>query len=368
MSGVSHHRVAWPSARLAGERRWILAAALSGTILLTVLHLLAPHEHPAQTHHLLRRLYYVPILAAAWAWGWRGGFSLAAVTVLSYAPHAFGFIGLHADPASPVDKVAEMVLFLIIGVGVGFLVDRERLTSSALRSSLSALSAAQEQLLHAEEHAALGQLTAGFAHEVRNPLGAIRGSAEILRDGHPEGDRLRRIAELLVQQTERLDNVVARFLRLAQGAPVDLRPVELGSVARQAVELATAEACARGVHLDVEDGEHWALGDEGLLRHVVLNLVLNAVQVQKAGGRVIVAVRREEAGPVLFVDDAGPGIAPEDRGAVFRPFWTRREGGTGLGLSITRRIVLDHGGDLRIGESPLGGARFDVQLRGTERT
>lgn len=341
--------------------RWILAVSLLATALLTALHLLAPHEHPAQTHHLLRRLYYVPILAAAWAWGWRGGLSSAGWTVTSYAPHAFGF-GVHGDPASPVDKIAEMVLFVVIGVGAGVLIDRERQHSAALRASIAALSTAQERLLAAEEHAALAQLTAGFAHEVRNPLGAIRGSAEILRDAHPEGDRHRRFAEVLVEQTERLDAVVDRFMRLARGAPVRAEAVVLMAVVEEVVEALLEEAQHRGVKVETKESNEQALGDPGLLRHVVHNLVLNAVQVQAQGGAVRLSIERRGSRCVLIVDDAGPGVPPEDRAALFRPFWSRREGGTGLGLSISRRIATDHGGTLSVGDGPLGGARFELNL------
>ena len=380
---------------MSRSRLGLLLAVVASVVGLTALHYTSGHEHGASPHHLYRRLYYLPILGAAWGWGVRGGLAAAAAVIVAYVPHAFGLLGLHADPASTVDKSAEMVLYLAIGLLVGVFVDRERRDAAALRTSLEAkdaalaakeaalaardhsieerdaalddLRAAQDVLVQAEHQAAMGFLTAGLAHEIRNPLGAIRGAAELL-EGWQEDDRSRRVTSVLVRETERLDDVLTRFLRFAGSESAGRQPASVSALAEEVVQLVDAEARQRGIAV-----EHVAccatptvLLDGGSLRQVILNLVLNAMQVQEQGGRVRVMTGLDDAGgprPLfLRVEDAGPGVPDEHRGAVFHPYFTTRPGGTGVGLAVSRKVVTEQDGTIEVGDSALGGARFEVRL------
>lgn len=354
---------------------WLIVIAF-GIAVITTLHYTTAHEHGAGPHHLYRRLYYVPILAAAFGFGLRGALLAAGITIAVYVPHAFGLSFVHhADPASTVDKVAEMLLYVGIGALAGFFVDRQRVVTQRLRrllgerdAALEELTETQEALVAAESQAALGHLTAGLAHEIRNPLGAIRGSAEILRDAFEPEDRHQRIARRLVLETGRLDEVLTRFLRFA-GKEAGLRePADLGLVAEEVVELVSAEARQRGIELS------WirctatpeASLDAGQVRQMLLNLLVNALQAQPDGGKVRVLSGLDEQAdpPELFarVEDAGPGIPEQDRGQVFHPYFSGREGGTGLGLALARKVALDHGGRLVLAECPLGGASFEFRM------
>lgn len=380
---------------MSRSRLGLLLAVVASVVALTALHYTSGHEHGASPHHLYRRLYYLPILGAAWGWGARGGLAAAAAVIVAYVPHAFGLLGLHADPASTVDKSAEMVLYLAIGLLVGVFVDRERRDAAALRTSLEAkdealaakeaalaardlsieerdaalddLRAAQDVLVQAEHQAAMGFLTAGLAHEIRNPLGAIRGAAELL-EGWQEDERSRRVTSVLVRETERLDDVLTRFLRFAGSESAGRQPTSVSALAEEVVQLVDAEARQRGIAV-----EHVAccatptvLLDGGSLRQAILNLVLNAMQVQEQGGRVRVVTGLDDAGgprPLfLRVEDAGPGVPDEHRGAVFHPYFTTRPGGTGVGLAVSRKVVTEQDGTIEVGVSSLGGARFEVRL------
>jgi len=354
---------------------WLIAIAF-GIAVITTLHYTTAHEHGASPHHLYRRLYYVPILAAAFGFGLRGGLAAAGVTIALYVPHAFGFSWVHhADPASTVDKVAEMLLYVGIGGLAGFFVDRQRVVTKRLRgllgerdAALAELTETQEALVAAESQAALGHLTAGLAHEIRNPLGAIRGSAEILRDAFEAEDRHQRIAKRLVTETERLDDVLTRFLRFAGDGASERTPTDLGVVAEEVIELVSAEARQRGIELS------WIRCtatpevplDAGLIRQLLLNLLVNALQAQPDGGKVrVLAGLDDDAAPrSLFVrvEDAGPGVPEADRGNVFHPYFSGREGGTGLGLALARKVATDHGGRLVLADSPLGGASFEFRV------
>ena len=342
-----------------------LAAAL-GIALVAWLHYSAGvhGHHGGAPHDLYRRLFHLPILGAAWAFGLRGGLAAALATIAVYSPHAFGLFGLHADPASTTDKLAEFLLYLGVGGLVGAFVDRERRESSALRAALAELQAARDRLVAAEHQAALGHLTAGLAHEIRNPLASIRGSAEILGDALPEASRHRRIAQLLVGETERLDDVLTRFLSFASPAPRQRVSTDLVALVDDVVALVEAEARQRGVELRRVGGEGVAPLDLDpvSVRQLVLNLVVNGLQAQQEGGTVELRLARVGDEVALRVEDAGPGLAAADRQRVFHPYVSGRAQGTGLGLSIARRVATDHGGALTAGDSDLGGAAFELRL------
>lgn len=355
-------------------------AVIAGAVLaLGALHYTASHHgDAADAHHLYRRLFYLPILAAAWSWGVRGGLGVSLSVVAVYVPHAFGLFGTHADPASSVDKVAEIVVYVAIGGMVGWFVDRERGTSKRLRAllgqrdaALDDLQTAQETLVQAEHQAAMGFLTAGLAHEIRNPLGAIRGAAEILGDATTEPVPAR-AAAILVAETERLDGVLTRFLRFARSENGPLEVANLSAIVDEVAELVEAEAAQRGVritHVRCSATPSAEL-DSGAIRQVLLNLVVNAMQVQPGGGeiRLLSGLDTSGASPPLFVrvEDAGPGIPEAERAAVFHPYFSTRPGGTGLGLAISRRVLTEHGGTVRVGDGALGGASFEIRLTVTQ--
>ncbi|MCO4770646.1 MAG: hypothetical protein KDA24_11500 [Deltaproteobacteria bacterium] len=358
------------------RRHGLLIAVVGGIVVLTGLHYTAGHEHGASPHHLYRRLYYFPILAAAWGWGVRGGIAAALAVIGSYVPHAFGLFAMHADPASTIDKVAEILLYAALGAFVGAVVDRERKDKAALSRSiverddaLGELREAQEVLVQAEHQAAMGFLTAGLAHEIRNPLGSIRGAAELLAS-RQQGETEERVASLLVRETERLDDVLTRFLTFAGSESSGRTPTSLSDLAAEVVTLVGPEASQRDI--DVTHIRCTAtptiLLDGVALRQALLNLVLNAMQVQGAGGVVrVLSGCDDRGGPrplFLQVEDAGPGVPAEHRGDVFHPYFSTRAGGTGVGLAVTRRVVTEQDGTIEVGDSPLGGAKFEVRLPG----
>ncbi len=370
------------------RQRGLALLIVAAVAALTVLHYTAGHETGASPHQLYRRLYYFPILAAAWGWGLRGGVAAAGAVIAVYVPHAFGLMGMHADPASFIDKGAEILVYAGLGSLVGLFVDRERTAAAALRGSLrdrehavrardrsiserdralSELRAAQDVLVQAEHQAAMGFLTAGLAHEIRNPLGSIRCAAELLASQQQDEGSVR-VAGILVRETERLDEVLTRFLRFAGSEPSGTEPVDLSELADEVVTLVSAEASHRGLevtHVRCSATPSTRLDAAGL-RQVLVNLVLNAMQVQDRGGVVRVSSGLDDGGgprPLfLTVEDGGPGIPADQRGAIFHPYYTTRPGGTGIGLAVTRGAVSAHDGTIDVEDSALGGARFVVRL------
>ena len=220
--------------------------------------------------------------------------------------------------------------------------------------------------------AALGTMSAGLAHEIRNPLAGIKGAAQFLQ-GDANADEVTQFLEIIVSEVDRLDTVVTQFLSYARPFEIHRAPASLPELATRVVELVRVEGLPPGVSLELVADESLARTelDEGRIHQVLLNLIQNAVQAVGSEGRIEVRVRRgrlqtgslrgQEAA-VLEVRDDGPGIPPDVQQQLFIPFFTTKPKGTGLGLAICRRIVEAHGGEIAVHSRPGRGASFTVRL------
>lgn len=331
-----------------------IAALAAMVAVVSLAHYLTPSEH-FFLHNVYQRLYYIPVLLACAWFGLAGGLATAATCAVSYMPH----ILLHwaHSEAYQASQLLELAMFGVVALVAGLLADRER----ALRQQ--AVEAA-ESLRRADRLSALGTLTAGMAHEIRNPLGAIGGAAEILEQDYPGDHPRREFLEILRREIARLNTIVGKYLDYARPAAPELRPTDLNAIARAAVDLVAKSAAKTAIdfELRLHVEEVPVLADPGQLQQVLVNLLLNAVQVQTDGGHVEVTTRALPTEVEVEVGDRGPGLpdVPHDR--LFEPFYTTREGGTGLGLHVSRRIVDSHGGRLEANDREGGGARFRVVL------
>ncbi len=213
--------------------------------------------------------------------------------------------------------------------------------------------------------AALGEVAANLAHEIRNPLAGISGAIQVLAqemdDNHPRREVLGEILREIGRLDERVNDLLV-YSRPSIPVREATRPAELLETVRSFL---LEDPLARGVHLTLDVPkpiESFSL-DPDQLRQVIVNLVLNALQVLKGQGDIRIAARILPSGSLeIAVEDSGPGIRAEDLERIFQPFFTTRPNGTGLGLSISRRLVEAHGGSLDAGRSRLGGARFVITL------
>jgi len=313
-----------------------------------------PQHHWA--HDILRRLYYVPILFAAFSRGVRGGIAVAVVSSLSYAPHAFFVMGAHQDPATTLNKLLEIILYNVIGALAGLLADREAGRRRQAERAFAEQQRMADQLIRAGRLAALGELVAGIAHEIKNPLHTIKGTAEIVDDVIPKEAEQARMWTLLRQEVDRLERIAERFLSFARPSKPDLRPATFGEVFERVRELLAAQVYgASGVRFEVaplsqELATQPLQVDRDQLAQVGLNIASNAVKAMD--GRGVLRMEgglREEAGSrfaTLRLENDGPTIPESDMEHIFDPFCTRHEGGTGLGVAIAERLAEAHGGFL----------------------
>lgn len=232
-----------------------------------------------------------------------------------------------------------------------------------------ALETQREQIFQAEKLSALGELLAGIAHEINNPLSVVVGHAMMLREEIDDADPLRRIGKI-TDAAERCSRIVRTFLAMARQKPAEMEPTRLDEAIEMAVEAVAAGATEfhAAVDCDIAPDLPEILCDAHQIAQVFINLLANADQAMRAsgtGGRVRIKARAEPkaAGVVVLISDDGPGIPADLRARVFDPLFTTKAPGegTGIGLAFAHRIVSAHGGSIRLLDRP-GGATFEIRL------
>lgn len=217
-----------------------------------------------------------------------------------------------------------------------------------------------------EALAAVGEMAAGLAHEVRNPLSAIHGAAQVVSAG-ADGARAREMLEVIQDESARLGRVVGEFLDYARPSSPRRESVDLADLARRALRTAEAAGATPVAEIREEAGTPRALGDPDQILRVLENLLRNAREAAGPAGRVRIEIAREEDGRArLRIEDDGPGVPPDQVPDLFKPFHTTKPGGTGLGLALVHRIVETHGGEIRYAGRPGAGAVFTILLPATE--
>jgi len=293
-------------------------------------------------------------------WGAAAGIVCAAVDTLS-----LGWLGASFEMGGR-DVTALVFAWFGLSFGVlGFLLGSVIESRRRERATTAALDAARSRVAQSAKLAALGQLAAAIAHEVRNPLAVVRSAAQGLGETLPVGDvDGHRAASFIVAEVDRLGSVVTSLLAFARPLQLQTRPTDIGDVVARAVTLAGAELEAKHVRLARDDSPVLPVvhADGDLVCQVLVGLLSNAVEATPPGGEITVRAQASNGGIELAIADRGAGIAPELRARVFEPFFTTRPNGTGLGLAVARQIVEAHGGRIDVGDRPGGGACFTIRL------
>ena len=318
-------------------------------------------------------IFYLPVMTAAMYFGPLGTllWTLAASGAYSsYLYQAHQHFTITGESIS--ELLMRILFFFFVAMTVNRFVMQYRLQvrryqelSENLAEANRSLKQAQEEARRAERLAALGQLSAGLAHEIRNPLGVIKGSAELLTQKLTSADPLaQELAGYIYTEVNRVSALVGRFLDFARPSQLDLQPVELGGLLERCIKtVADQGACAQvKIERDFTPGLPQVMLDQDLCDQVFTNLLMNACEAMGAqGGELKVRLRRADQETVAVeVEDSGPGVAPEMKEQIFNPFVTTKKSGVGLGLAIVSKIVDAHGGTVKLVSPPNHGACFRV--------
>lgn len=346
--------------------KWVVLVA--AIVLISFLH------HQTRTAHIwihliLQRSYYIPILVAALWFGWRGGVLAAAAVALAYTPYVLATWA--KNPAFAASAYGEVIMFFAIGALTGVLADiekreRKKVTQTAQKlAELNVqLQSSFDQLRRADRLSALGELSAGIAHEVRNPLGSIEGAIQILGRTNLLEETRKEFSGLAETELNRLKAVVTNFLEFARPQRPQRRAVEPGSLLESVARLTseTAKMAEVSIRIDSPEETSAVMLDPEQIKQVILNLVINAIQATPPRGQVTLRAGTKDSWLVLNVKDEGKGIPEENLEKIFDPFFTTRADGTGLGLSIAYSIISQHGGKIEVTRNEGKGMTFAVYL------
>jgi signal transduction histidine kinase len=218
-----------------------------------------------------------------------------------------------------------------------------------------------------ERLAAIGELCSSFAHGIRNPLAAIQSSAQLARDAsraaHEDHERL----DDILRESRRLGERVSGLMKIARVSAQEFDPTSLGEVARVAVRAVQAEVVNRGLSLEVDSSAAFVRGDKRLLEQAVIELISNAMDHCKPGGKIRVTSANGDLKARLTVEDDGPGVPAAVRDRIFDLFFSTKTDGTGIGLATVKRVARLHGGDVELECPASGGSRFCIALPALRR-
>lgn len=341
------------------ENRTTKVGILAGTIALTLgIHygwVLEPiFGDPHWVHAVHGRFCYIPIVISAVWFGTRGGLLVAAVISILVMPFIFGS---DFNAHWLADEWTEIVFYFAIALLSGGLIDRQ--TRARQRAQDARL-----QLERSQRFSLVGQIAAGMAHEIKNPLASIKGAVEILGDESVGLTEKQEFHDIVFKEIKRVDRSVSDFLEFARPSETKFENVDLSEIVRSSVKQMEPQARKEGVTITgrIEDGVT-IQADREKMQQVLLNLLLNAIQASPDQSEVSVELTRSDSGQVLLtVEDRGSGLGDQGTDRLFEPFFSTKSAGTGLGLAIVRSIIDRHGGTISLRSSSSGGAIAAVEI------
>ncbi|MGI8641353.1 MAG: ATP-binding protein [Pyrinomonadaceae bacterium] len=330
----------------------ILGAA---TLLISALHFLTPVDSLI-LHQIYQRLYYIPIILASLRFGWRGGLGAALAASLTYLPH----IALHWQHQNydyALNQYAEIALFFVIGAVTGWLGDQKRRESeraekinNELQTAYAELRQTVGQLLQAERLSSLAEIASGVVHEIRNPLGAIKGAVEILEDELAKDSPRREFARIAKTEVERIDKLVQEFFHFARAKEPHKSSVNVNEILHSVKILIENQADVQNVKISENLDDHLPLVslDPEQIKQVLLNLAINSLQAMPEGGKLIFRTFQKNDQLHIETEDTGGGIDESIKAKIFDPFFTTKDKGLGLGLAVAYKIINQHDGRIEI--------------------
>ncbi len=308
--------------------------------------------HTAWVHAIHGRFCYIPIVIAASWFGIRGGLITAVLVGLLVTPLLITG-GYHG---TLVGELVEIVFYFAIAILTGGLVDRE--------FSLRQKQVQTERELDQAKHLSMiGQMAAGVAHEIKNPLASIKGAAEIFSDTRTGPDERDEFGRIISSEIKRIDSTVGEFLTFARPPKIELRKTDLSALAQSSIQQFETQAAKAGIVIAKEiTPDVFVNGDSDKLHQIILNLLLNSLEAIEGEGKISIWLGIVDDNKVLLkIRDTGAGIPGEMIDRIFDPFFTTKSSGTGLGLAIVKSIIDQHGGKIECSSSSEG-TTFELSL------
>ena len=221
-----------------------------------------------------------------------------------------------------------------------------------------------EKLHQSERMATLGEMIASVSHEIKNPLGIIRSTADLLEKKVVQLEPQNQLASIIREESDRLNRIVTEFLDFARPQIPKMDSIRIETILEKTLHLLGTELARRRITVqkDFIPGSQTIPVDQDLLYRAFLNILLNAVQAMPEGGTIGVVVRYNSQGAEIEIKDSGTGLSEEELSKAFQPFYTTKEKGSGLGLAIVKNIIEAHNGTIRMVNSSKGGTSVVIQL------
>ena len=309
--------------------------------------------HAGWVHAIHGRLCYIPIVIAASWFGLRGGIWMATVISVLALPYIFYFGGFHVNLSS---ELIEIIFYFAIAILAGGLIGREaKIRYQHEQSKL--------QLERSHKLSMIGQMAAGVAHEIKNPLASIKGAFEILSADSPVTEEKKEFQDIVFKEIKRIDGTVMEFLEFARPKEFELKRVKLGEILESALKQFQNQIAKAGLKLESNIAENiYINADSEKIHQVIINFILNAIEASPKGGSLAIALIKNGGYAKMIFKDSGIGFAAHETERIFEPFYTTKPKGTGLGLAIVKSIIERHGGSISVSSDQIKGAMFTIVL------
>lgn len=353
-----------------------LSAIGLAVAILTAVHYTNYH-YEMNYHILLQFAYYLPVIYAAMRFGPAGGILSGLLITILILPLMTHFQAM--NPSAVYTQWVEIGLINVIGWLTGFLIEQERKASRKYRLALTVQKELVEKLKQesrererlegeirqTERLMALGHMSAGLAHEIRNPLGIMKVSIQLLAQEKLDDGVVTEFCRVLLEECERLNRLVSDFLNFARPKELVRERIALGRILHEGVSL--IQPALQQHHMELKQvlsqvDEQEVEVDPDQMKQVILNILLNAIEAQGEGGVILLEGVLQDRFVGFAVSDQGPGIAPDSMPYIYDPFFTTKEKGTGLGLSVVHRILDQHGGKISTANRSQRGVRVEIWL------
>ncbi len=309
--------------------------------------------HHSWIHAIHSRLCYVPIVIAASWFGLRGGIISAATISVLVLPYILFLHGM----GNFSEEIVELVFYFALGGLIGGLIDRDLIIRKKKEE-------AELKLERAQKLSLIGQMAAGVAHEIKNPLASIKGALEIVSDPQTDLKDKREFQQIASNEIKRVDSTINEFLAFARPKETKMARMNLSAALHASIKQLENQAANESVRFEstIQD-VIYINGDHEKMHQVFLNLLLNAIQASPHDATIEVTLRTNADGrAIVDIQDHGQGINEPDMDRIFEPFYTTKHSGSGLGLALVKSIVEHHDGQIEIRSIPKQGASVTVTL------